>query len=193
MRGNSHADDGELVRRIAAGDKNAFSELMRRHLSAAVNFSRQYLAQDAEDIAQEALLRLWTKAPQWADRGISPKAWLLRVCYNLCVDELRKRKPVAAEAESMLSFDPRSCSERQLGAQADLHQQMLALQALPERQRSAITLCACSGLSNREAAAVLDISVEALESLLARGRRALKKTFFQATGYNSEEINHDYR
>ncbi|WP_036300469.1 sigma-70 family RNA polymerase sigma factor [Methylomarinum vadi] len=191
MTGYRQSGDNALMALIAQGDRQAFGELMHRHLPAVVNFSKQYLPQEAEDICQEAFLRLWNKAPDWQDQGFSPKAWLMRVSYNLCIDELRKRKADALEDRDMQLSDIRSSGERQLAAQSDLRQQMLALQTLPERQRSAITLCAYSGLNNKEAAEVLNISVDALESLLARGRRTLKKAFSESTGYASGDY-HDY-
>lgn len=186
-----NAGENNLMRLIAQGDKQAFNVLMRRHLPAVLNFCRQYLPEEAEDITQEAFLRLWNKAPQWQDQGISPKAWLMRVSYNLCIDELRRCKTDALDGQEQSRPDPCCSSERQLSAQADLRQQQLALQNLPENQRSAITLCAYSGLSNKEAAAVLNVSVDALESLLARGRRKLKQAFSLATGYQAGEIIDD--
>ncbi len=186
------ADDHELMQRIAEGDRNAFGLLMRRHLPAVMNFNRQYLPLEAEDVAQEAFIRLWKKAPQWRELGVSPKAWLMKVSYNLCIDELRKRKTETLDDLPMQIADPSGSSERFWGARSDLQQQMRALNALPERQRSAIVLSVCSGLNNREAAAVLNISVDALESLLARGRRTLKKTFAAATGYSGGDTSYDH-
>ncbi len=183
--------DGTLMALIARGDKHAFGELMQRHLPAVTNFNKQYLPLEAEDISQEAFLRLWNKAPEWRDQGLSAKAWLLRVSYNLCIDELRKRKADALEDRELQLSDEHASGERLLAARADLQQQMLALQALPERQRSAITLCVYSGLNNKEAAAVLKVSVDALESLLARGRKTLKKAFADTTGYESGDYD-DY-
>ena len=167
--------DTELMQRIANGDKAAFTVLMHRHLAGVVNFNKQYLSEDAEDISQEAFIRLWNKAPEWQDKGISPKAWLLRVSYNLCIDSLRKQKTVALDAQKNTSTDSLITEETAYLARADFQQQIQALKDLPERQCSAITLCAYNGLNNTEAAKVLNISVDALESLLARGRRTLRR------------------
>ena len=183
--------DNSLMALIAQGDKKAFTELMRRYLPVVLNFNKQYLPQEAEDICQEAFIRLWNKAPDWRDHGISPKAWLLRVSYNLCIDELRKHKTETLDNLDAQLADSSHAGERLLAAQTDLDQQLQALQALPERQRSAILLCAISDLSNKDAAAVLNISVDALESLLSRGRRALKKAFTERTGYEFGDY-HDY-
>ncbi len=180
------AGDNELMIQIATGDKKAFALLMHRHLPAVLNFSKQYLPQDAEDIAQEAFIRLWNKAPEWQDKGISPKAWLMRVSYNLCIDELRKHKALAMPEQQLELIDPGIADEKLLIAQSDLHQQMLALKSLPERQRSAITLHAYNGLSNQESAAVLNISVDALESLLSRGRRTLRRMLHEQMATEQE-------
>lgn len=170
-------DDAALMVRIATRDKQAFAALMNRHLAAVLRFNTQYLPQEAEDITQEAFIRLWNKAPTWKDQGVSAKAWLLRVSYNLCIDELRKYKAETLDEQTMDRVNPSLSEEDRLGVHDDFRWRMNALQALPERQRTAIALCACSGLNNREAAAILNISVDALESLLARGRRALKQQF----------------
>ncbi len=183
-------NDKELMQLISKGDDKAFAMLMHKHLAAILNFNRQYLSSEAEDIAQEAFVRLWNIAPKWKDKGVSPKAWLMRVCYNLCIDVLRKQKTLALEEQDITLVDPNLTIEQQIINQTDFQQQLLELNALPERQRTAITLCAYHGLNNKQAASALDISVDALESLLARGRRKLKQLIKQQ--HNSElEINHD--
>ncbi len=169
---------------ISTGDEKAFAELMHKHLAAILNFNRQYLSMEAEDITQEAFVRLWSKAPEWKDKGISPKAWLMRVSYNLCIDALRKQKNQALDGQDITLVNSNETIEQQFINRSDFQQQILELNALPERQRTAITLCAYHGLNNRQAAAVLNISVDALESLLARGRRKLKQLFKQ---YNNSE------
>ena len=175
MEVNDDINDKELMQMIANGDKTAFSMLMNRHIAVVLNFNKQYLSEEAEDITQEAFIRLWNKAPDWQDKGISPKAWLMRVSYNLCIDELRKRKTVLLEDTYPNLIDTQPTHEQTLVIQSDFQLQLSALNTLPERQRSAITLCAYNGLNNKQAAIVLNISADALESLLARGRRTLKK------------------
>lgn len=170
-------DDAVLMARIATGDRAAFTEFLARHLSDVVQFALRYLGQraDAEDVAQEAFSRVWRKAPGWRDRGTAPRAWLYRVTYHLCIDAIRRRRPVDSveglEIPAAVHHQPEMTFQRN----ADDRQLEQALAALPERQRSAIALCAYHGLSNQEAAAALEVSVEALESLLARGRRRLRQ------------------
>lgn len=174
--------DEELLKLIAQADKQAFSELMARHISAVILFAMRYFPQrsDAEDIAQETFIRLWCKAPIWQDKGISVKAWLYRVAYNQSIDQLRKKRIEYQPDFDINIVDESAFIERSINAKADLAVQKIALDTLPERQKTAIALCAIRGFSNSEAAVVMGVSVEALESLLARGRRKLKKLYQQA-------------
>ena len=169
--------DEQLLALIAEGDKQAFSLLMKHYLPAVINFSLRYFPQrsDAEDIAQETFTRLWCKAPVWQDKGISVKAWLFRVAYNQSIDQLRKQKPEYLADYDENIIDEAAFIERMMDIDSRLSIQRVALENLPERQRTAIALCAIKGFSNSEAAIVMGTSVDALESLMARGRRTLKK------------------
>ncbi len=171
--------DEQLLALIADGDKQAFSLLMKRYLPAVINFSLRYFPQrsDAEDIAQETFTRLWCKAPVWQDKGVSVKAWLFRVAYNQSIDQLRKQKSEYLADYDENIIDEAAFIESMMDMDANLAIQKLALDTLPERQRTAISLCAIKGFSNSEAAIVMGTSVEALESLMARGRRKLKKIY----------------
>ncbi len=180
--------ESELMRLIAQGDRVAFTQLMQHHLTALVLFCRQYLPQEADDIAQECFIRLWRTAPDWQDQGISVKAWLFKVGYRLCMDALRKHKPLELdETDESLLKDNVLPLERQLAAQQELAEHYRLLQDLPERQRSAIILTAWHGLKNVETARIMDISTDALESLLRRGRQKLQNLFEQSTGLSREE------
>ena len=173
--------DKELLELIAQADKHAFSLLMERHLSSVIIFAMRYFSHrsDAEDIAQETFIRLWCKAPVWQDKGISIKAWLYRVAYNQSIDQLRKQKLEYKAENDESIIDENAYIEKQIGIETALRIQKSALDSLPERQKTAIALCSIRGLSNNEAAIVMGISVDALESLLARGRRKLKKLYTQ--------------
>jgi len=157
------------------GDQDACRALVERHLPAVVALARRTLGNqaEAEDVGQDAFLRVWRAAPSWQPRA-KFTTWLHRVTVNLCLDRLR-RKTMAAIDEMPEMADPKADSEaaatdRQVAGQVEE-----ALRKLPERQRLAIVLCHYQGLSQAEAAAALEIGVEALESLLARGRRKLKE------------------
>jgi len=178
----SEETDLGLMPRIVAGNKSAFTELARRHMPGMLSFARRYVQPgEAEDIVQEALTRVWLKAGQWQDRGASPRSWLMRIVYNLSMDSLR-RQPKLAEQPSDELIATGNGPEQNY--EQDIKQQQLAqaMKALPERQRSAIMLTVYQAMTNREAAEILEVSVDALESLLSRGRRGLKQNISQQRG-----------
>lgn len=128
---------------------------------------------DAEDVAQEVFLRVWTHAARWEPGRAQFGTWLHRVATNLCLDRLRRHGTENIDSVPEPQSDapnPHEELERQdLARRVDL-----ALQSLPPRQRAAVTLTHYQGLSNIEAAAILDVTVEAVESLLGRARRQLR-------------------
>jgi RNA polymerase sigma-70 factor (ECF subfamily) len=128
---------------------------------------------EAEDVAQEVFLRAWRSAPRWRPGAAKFETWMHRVALNLCYDRLRRRREHVTDSpperidETPSQLDAVQARDRQRRVEA-------AVLALPERQRAAITLVGLEEMSNIEAAAALGVSVEALESLLARARRALR-------------------
>ena len=127
---------------------------------------------EAEDVTQEAMLRLWKIAPEWRQGEAKVSTWLYRVGTNLCTDRLRKRRSVDIDAIPEPEDDAPGVAESMIEAdRARALEQALA--ELPERQRVAVTLRHLEGRTNPEIAEVLEISVEAVESLTARGKRAL--------------------
>lgn len=177
-----NSSDELLLNLIAKGDKVAFTQLMNRYMNPVILFVMRYTPQksDAEDVAQETFIRLWSKAPVWQNKGVSVKAWIFKVAYNLCIDQLRKHKLELKSHCDENIIDEHAFIEKMMDIELDLAVQKMALNHLPERQRTAIMLCAVKGLSNIDAAIVMDTSVDALESLLARGRRKLKVLYNQA-------------
>ena len=167
--------DEALMARVARGDELAFRQLSRRHLPAMLGLARRILgnAADAEDVAQEAMLRVWTHAPRWQPLAAF-RTWLTRVVVNLCLDRKRRAPWVALEAAGEI-VDPA------LGAagQAEQHERerMLAaaIAGLPARQRSAIVLTYGGGMSNAQVADILDTTVSAVETLLVRGKQSLRR------------------
>lgn len=133
----------------------------------------------AEDATQETFLRLWKNAAKWKPRGAKFETWLYRVAMNYCLDQLRKRKREAPEEAAPGGLDGRADGADRQDQKLFLTERRFAideaLSRLPERQRLAITLCHYQELSNIEAAEIMEISVDALESLLARGRRSLRE------------------
>ncbi|KAJ55326.1 RNA polymerase sigma factor [Actibacterium mucosum KCTC 23349] len=129
---------------------------------------------EAEDVAQEAMLRLWRIAPKWRQGEAKVTTWLYRVVANLCTDRLRKRRDTGLDAADETA-DNSPGVEAQMLASARASALEAALQSLPDRQRQAVVLRHIEGLSNPEIAEILEISVEAVESLTARGKRQLAK------------------
>ncbi len=172
---DENGEETELLARVAAGESEAFRGLVDRHLPTVLAIARRMLRDDAEaeDVAQDTMLRLWRNAAglELGPNGVRP--WLRRVASNLCIDRVRARRNTTVVEEVPEESAPpsqvRHLAERELGARVDA-----ALQALPERQRLAITLFHYEGMSQIEVGGVLGISDEAVESLLARARRTLK-------------------
>lgn len=167
--------DESLLTRVADGDPAAVRALVGRKLPRIVGLAHRMLgdAGEAEDVAQEAFLRVWKQAPKWRPGQAKFDTWLHRVTLNLCYDRLRRRREIATDAPPE-QVDDGPAPDRGLLAEDAGRRVDRALQALPERQREAIVLCHYQELGNIEAATVMGVSVEALESLLGRGRRALR-------------------
>ncbi len=166
-------DEIELIRRTAQGDAAAFRRLADLHLSRIMNFAYRVLHDraEAEDVAQETFLRLWKDAGRYEPKA-RVGAWLHRIAYHLCIDRLRRSRERPCE-----DFDQERASQEPGGLLVRKRQVSAveqALASLPERQRAAISLVHFQGLTNIEAAEVLGVGVEALESLLSRGRRTLR-------------------
>ncbi len=170
--------DEELVRRISEGDHGAFAQLVERHskLFFTAAFRMVNNSEEAEDIVQDAYIKLWQK-PQSFDpsKGVKFTTWFYRVVTNLAIDATRKRKPQTNPDVLDVMADKAPLADEQLSEndqQAVLEE---AIQRLPERQRAALNLCFYEGLSNKEAAEILDVGIKALESLLMRAKKTLKE------------------
>ena len=167
--------DEELLARVADGDPASVRALVARKLPRLLSLAGRMLgdASSAEDVAQEAFLRVWKQAPRWRPGAARFDTWLYRVALNLCYDRLRRRRELSY-AEPPDRADEAPGPERGLEAADTGRRVSAALQALPDRQREAIVLCHYQELGNIEAAAIMGVSVEALESLLGRGRRTMR-------------------
>lgn len=167
--------DDDLVRRAAAGDASAWGELMNRHLSSVVSFAWFRLRDraEAEDVAQETMLRFSKKAQSWEPGGAQVRSWLYRVAGNLCIDRQRARRPETPleGAEEFAVIDIQPHLDGKLDARRVVHK---ALAALPERQQVVLIMVYYQGHTVREAADILKLSEHATESLLARARRTMR-------------------
>ena len=168
-------EDAALVAAAAQGDAAAFRTLVDRHLAGVLAVARRMLRDDAEaeDVAQEAMLRLWRSAEGLEVGAPGLRPWLRRVVSNLCVDRMRSGKRLTATDEVPEQAEP-ATQHSQLEAQDTSERVEAALRALPDRQRLALTLFHYEGLSQIEVGKAMGISDEAVESLLARARRTLK-------------------
>lgn len=171
----NHVSDEALLVAFGHGDRAAAEALTLRLAPRVLSFAARMLGGDraeAEDVTQEAMLRLWKVAREWRQGEAKVTTWLFRVANNLCTDRLRRRRSVDIDAiaepedETPSAFDGLQEAARAAALET-------ALQALPERQRQAVVLRHLEGLSNPEIAAIMDIGTEAVESLTARGKRAL--------------------
>lgn len=170
-------DDAALMQKIASGDARAFESLVRRHLPRAVRTARHILGADgeAEDVAQESFLRLWRHAPGWRpaeETGAQFSTWFYRIILNLCIDHKRKQRTSPLD-DTLDPPDFRDNAEDGLQRSEESERVRRSIASLPERQRAAFVLCFYEERSNKEAAAILGVSVKAVESLLVRARRQL--------------------
>ena len=161
---------------MAAGDQSAFAQLVQRHLNDLVAFVERMTDNraDAEDIAQESFARAWQQAKYWKTGKAKYRTWLFQVAMNQLRDNRRRQRPTGPLDETIVC--PQSNPEQITDAAAQAVRVRVALQALPERQRGAMILRHYHGMTNIETAQTLNISVEAVESLLGRARRTLRET-----------------
>ncbi len=171
------ADDSDdaLMARLAVRDADALRLLSERHASVPWRISYRMLgdAGEAEDVAQEALLRLWQHADRWQPGGAGVAAWLTRVCTNLCLDRLRRKRFLSSEAVPERTDDAPCADMRIVSEQAQAAVKH-CIESLPDRQRAAIVLTYYEERQNQMAAGILAMQLKAFESLLFRARAALK-------------------
>jgi RNA polymerase sigma-70 factor, ECF subfamily len=171
-------EDALLMQDIAAGNAAATRRLVTSALPRMLSLASFVLRDrfEAEDVAQEVFMRAIRQAPRWRSGEARIDSWLHKVVLNLCRDRLRRRRPVVGDKIPERA-DPAPGQEADIIRKEREQAVAAAIHALPERQRDAILLVHYQELSGADAAGVLGISVEALESLLSRGRRQLKERF----------------
>ena len=174
--GLTDAGDDRLIVMAASGDQAAWGTIVERHLSSLVGYAWRLLREpaEAEDIAQEAFIRLLRKAPEWHPGEASLSTWLHRVVTNLCIDRKRRLGRFVIHSFARMEHAPDQGS-----LEADINRANAvgrALAQLKTRQRVAIALAHYQGFTNPEIAQIMGTSVEAVESLHARARRSLRET-----------------
>ena len=170
--------DESLMDLIRQGSHQAFAILVRRHTDRfyAAAFYMTGRAAEAEDLVQDAFLKIWQKPDIWkSDKGAKFTTWFYRILVNSNIDRLRKSRRMVSD-DTILSFTPDPHGGPEHDAMITEEQQLIeaALSSLPERQKTALNLCFYEGLSNAEAATIMGVKIKALESLLIRAKAGLK-------------------
>lgn len=183
--------DEALLVAFANGDSVAGRDLLQRLAPMLFGYATRVLGDrtEAEDVVQDTMMRLWKIAPDWRQGEAKVSTWAYRVMANLCTDRLRRRKTrgqVALDEIAEPTADLASAVEM-MTEDARAKALKAALEALPERQRQAVILRHLEGVSNPEIAEIMDIGVEAVESLTARGKRTLKAALVG----RKEELGYD--
>jgi RNA polymerase sigma-70 factor (ECF subfamily) len=166
--------DDELLASLCTGDHAAFTELTSRHFDPVYRVAWRVLGgpADAEDVTQEAFIKLW-QSPSSLRDGKAIRSWLMRVATNLAIDRMRRKQPLIVEevpdiADDGLQADD-ALARNQIAGNIDA-----AIAGLPDRQRIALAMTYFEHMSNQQTADVMDLTVDAVESLLSRARRNLK-------------------
>lgn len=176
--GDAAAADAAFAARIASGEQAAMREAVEEYLPQVFATAKRMLRNeaDAEEVAQETFLRIWNSVGTWTPKGARLRTWVVRIAINLCYDRMRRKSYGKSDpletAPEMADDAPDAVALLAARDQSSLLEQ--AMNGLPERQRLALQLVHFDEMSNGGAAEMMEVSVDALESLLARGRRGLK-------------------
>ena len=186
------APDDAVLLAYANGDEEAARVLSLRLVPRVLAQATRMLADqaEAEDVAQEAMMKLWKIAADWRQGEAQVSTWLYRVVANLCTDRLRKRRDVSLD-QIAEPTDPQMSATAQMQETSRLTALANALAQLPDRQAQAVSLRHLEGLTNPEIAQIMDISVRSVESLTARGKKALADILAgrkAELGYEDDEI-----
>jgi RNA polymerase sigma-70 factor, ECF subfamily len=169
------ASDEELMLRIAKGDERAFRMLAPRYAARAISLARGIVGNeaDAEEIVQDAFLRVWVNAPRWRPQAAF-RTWFYRIVFNLSLNR-RRRAPFLPLEAAGDPPDPAAGARERIERNESDQMVRAAIAALPGRQRAAIMLTYDEELTNAEAATVLGTSIAGIESLLVRAKRTLRE------------------
>ncbi|MCC4240255.1 sigma-70 family RNA polymerase sigma factor [Thalassospira povalilytica] len=173
----SELDDNSLVARMVQGDKRAYRVVVERYYRGIVGIARRMglTGGDAEDVAQDVFVRVWLHREKWrADGGATFKTWLYRVAVNRVIDIKRKPQFVDGAELDEVPDEAMSAVDR-LAQHQEFKRLRLAIKKLSDQQQIAINLFYDRELSNQEAASIMGVSVNAMESLLKRARKRLRE------------------
>ncbi|MBJ7471381.1 MAG: sigma-70 family RNA polymerase sigma factor [Solirubrobacteraceae bacterium] len=166
----SDGDEAFLVRAAQRGDLDAFGDLVRRHELQVFRVALRMLGSqaDAEDAAQEALVKAWRSIGRFR-QGSAFGTWLYRIVTNHCLNVIAARRPTMPwdeQRDADAGADPASAVQRR----AELAELTASISALPAEQRAALVLREFEGLSYEEVAEVLQISLAAVKGRIHRAR-----------------------
>ena len=166
---------------ICSGEHDAYAEIVTRHTDRFFSLAYRTLQNksDAEDVVQNAFIKLWQKPNAWDDSKSQFTTWFYRVIVNACHDHIRKHKRhIDVEDESLeVLVEPSQSEQTSLEKNQLVQWQQqslnLAIKHLPSSQRDAINLAVYLAIPQKEVAEIMGISLKALESLLVRAKRAI--------------------
>lgn len=175
----SEDPDKDVLTGLMSGDERALAELMKRHLSRIHAVAARILGDRAlaEDVAQSVFLKTWKMAPNWEPGKARLLSWMLRVTTNQCFDMLKKKSPIYTDDVPELT-DGAASADHQIISHETSERVKYAINQLPIRQKTALTLSYYEDVSQKEGAKIMEITESAYESLLVRARMSLKKKFF---------------
>lgn len=182
-------EDEVLMAQVQHGSKDAFAVLVQRHSTRfyALAYRTVFHKAEAEDIVQEAFLKIWYNPALWkSGKGAKFTTWFYRVVLNLSIDH-NKKKRAGALPETLEIIDEKDSIETILIEKETTNRVERAIKALPERQQAALNLCFYEGVSNKEAAAIMGIHLKALQSLLMRAKKQLYTTLVTSNENNHEQ------
>jgi RNA polymerase sigma-70 factor (ECF subfamily) len=163
----------QLIRRLRAGEDSAFRQILKDHLAPLTRYAIRMTnsTSDAEEIVQETFVKFWLSKDQFNPERAKLTTWLHRIAHNLCIDHFRAAKPNDTEQNEATQSGPEN------NYHEDARASMLGatLMQLSEKQRSALVMCHYQGMRQNDAAIILEMSVDALESTLRRGRTKLRE------------------
>ena len=188
--------DEELMRAVCNGEQFAYQTIVKQHLTSISHYAFRILGnqKDSEDITQETFLKLWINAEKWQPEKAKLSTWLHRIAHNLCIDYLRKHGSIQTlenieEGEDSIENLRDWQESHEISETRTRQDQILknAINNLPENQRSALALCHYSGFSHKDAAAIMNVSVKALESAITRAKRSLRKQLRDTNNIKGED------
>jgi len=175
--GTSRDPDSDILPALMRQEQGAFAILMDRHIRSLSALSAQMLGDvhAAEDITQGVFLKTWQMLPRWETGNAKLITWMRRVATNMCLDYLRKKKPVYSDTLPELAGEYPQQDKIMISKEQSEYVSE-AMNLLSERQKAALTLFYYQELPQKQCAEIMDVTVPAFESLLRRSRTALKKS-----------------